>query len=120
MSEYVARDETRAYQAQRLSELADMAKWECNRGRAHSPTPMKTLPTLKPITEPVATLGEDTRRLIELTNKNRRTGFLTEAEAAEADQIVKRHEARRRAADLAHDQATEAHAFERHISHHDD
>lgn len=118
MSEYGARDETRAAQNQRENELKDMASWDCNRGRAHSP--MKPLPHLQPITEPVVELSADTRRLLVLTTKRRVAGFLTGAEAFEVDQIIERHEARHRAADLIHDQATEAHAFKTNLSHHDD
>ena len=75
--------------------------------------------SLQPITDQVRTLHPDTRRecaLVVLRQKRP----LSAAEQREYDQIIERQEARAYAADLAHDLATEAHAFTTRPNRHDD
>lgn len=67
--------------------------------------------TLQPITTPVAELHPDTRRSCALVTIRAMRGYLTGAEAHELQQLHRRMDERARVADLAHDKATESHAF---------
>lgn len=68
----------------------------------------------------VASFHPDTVREAQLVTQRVTRGFLSGAEAFELCEITSRQNARARAADLAHDQATESHAFPSNLNLHDD
>lgn len=81
---------------------------------------MKKLPVPTAIAPTVASLHPDTKRECELVRLRVSRGWLTGSEAFELCEITTRQTARAYAADMAHDKATEAHAFPVNPNIHDD